>query len=251
VVGGCGCERVLLKARDTASREVRNVRRRDGFLVAMGALAGVIAVHYARRAVGRAKERTGTFARPAFVNVGHVLEWVRDLWRHPERLAMMRSNPAISGALSDAVLAALLQHGADEAPALADRVLAWLSLRGDALRKDQPTEPVAVSPAQERSVAEFARETLVRGARPNLDHVDALIDAFGVRTAHDVVTFVRLVAGIVLAANTWEAIVSRALGRPSPETRARDEAKIVSLLALAILPLVPIAYLRTVINPAG
>jgi len=59
------------------------------------------------------------------------------------------------------------------------------------------------------------------------------------------------VTGIVLIANTWEAFVGRVLGRPSPGSRLGDELRVLSISALGVLPLAPVAFVRTLINPAG
>jgi len=225
--------------------------RRKACLFFLGGLAGALVCRWAVRVWENARAAARPVDRPMLARASEVRELVHSLWKHPEALAMMRSNPDISAPLTDAVLAALLQHQADEEPALADRLLAWLSLRGERIHGPRVVTPSPVSRAQEALAAEFARATLLRRGRPAEEYFGALIEAFGTRTAHDLVTFVRLVTGIVLIANTWEAFVGRVLGRPSPGSRLGDELRVLSISALGVLPLAPVAFVRTLINPAG
>lgn len=227
------------------------MRLRKSSLVILGAVIGVAAFRCAARAWENAREAARPYDKPTLAGAPRLIEIVRGFWRHPEALAMMRSNPEISAPLTDAVLASLLQGGDDGQPSLADRTLAWLSVRGDRLHGRRVTTPMPVSRAQETLAAGLARETLARGGDPAPDLLNELIVAFGTRTAHDLITYVRVVTGITLVANTWEALVSRMLGKPSPDSRLEDEIQVLSVFALGILPLVPVAFVRTLINPAG
>jgi hypothetical protein len=227
------------------------VRLRNSFLVALGAAVGVAAFRCASQAWWRARETARPYAKPTLADAPQLIEIVRGFWRHPEALAMMRSNPDISAPLTDAVLASLLQGGDEGEPALADRTLAWLSLRGERLHGQRVSAPSPVSRTEQALAASLARETLARGGDPAPEQLDELIVAFGTRTAHDLITYVRLVVGFVLVANTWEALVSRMLGKPAPGSSLGNEIQVLSVLVLGILPLVPVAFVRTLINPAG
>jgi hypothetical protein len=65
------------------------------------------------------------------------------------------------------------------------------------------------------------------------------------------VTYVRLVSALVLVVNTWEALVSRMLGKPAADSRLSDELKVLAVFSMGILPLIPVGFVRTLLNPAG
>ncbi|MHB1317091.1 MAG: hypothetical protein ACYCYF_00555, partial [Anaerolineae bacterium] len=218
---------------------------RKSSLMVLGALIGVAVCRCAARAWENARESARPYAKPTLAGAPHLIEIVRGFWRHPEALAMMRSNPEISAPLTDAVLASVLQGGDDGQPSLADRTLAWLSLRGERLHGRRASAPTPLSRTQEALAADLARATLARGGEPAPDLLDDLIAAFGTRTAHDLVTYVRMVTAYILVANTWEALVSRMLGKPAPHSRLEDELQVLSVAVLGVLPLVPVAFVRT------
>lgn len=227
------------------------MRKRNTLVLIVGAIAGIAAYRCASRAWKQARAEARPYEKPTFSSALTFLDILRPLWRHPEALAMMRNNPELTSPLTDAVLAALLQGEHAGKQALADRMLAWFGVRGERIRGRPASTSVPVSPEEAALAADFARETLAAGAKPPADRVEELITTFGTRTAHDLVTFVRLVTAFVLVANTWEALISRLLGEPAPQSRASSELEVLAILALGVLPLVPVAFVRTLINPAG
>ncbi len=227
------------------------MRKRNTLVLIVGAIAGVAAYRRVSRAWKQARSEARPYEKPTLSGALSLLEILRPLWRHPEALAMMRNNPELTSPLTDAVLAALLQGEHAGKQALADRMLAWFSVRGERIRGRPAAISTPVLPGEATLAADFARETLAAGAKPPADRVGDLIATFGTRTAHDLVTFVRLATAFVLVANTWEALVSRALGEPAPQSRAGSELEVLAILALGVLPLVPVAFVRTLINPAG
>jgi hypothetical protein len=227
------------------------MNKRNTCLVAIGSVVGVVAYRYAARAWSQARATAQPYEKPTVASWSQFIGMVRGLWRHPEALAMMRNNPDIAAPLTDAVLASFVQVRGDGEPALADRALARLSLLGETIRGRRASTPSAVSPAHEALAAAFARETLVGRGDPAADRFDELIAAFGTRTAHDLVTYVRLVSALVLVVNTWEALVSRMLGKPAADSRLSDELKVLAVFSMGILPLIPVGFVRTLLNPAG
>jgi hypothetical protein len=227
------------------------MKRRNICLVAIGSVVGAAAYHYAARAWSQARVTAQPYAKPTVASWSQFIGMVRGLWRHPEALALMRNNPEIAAPLTDAVLASFVQVSGDAEPSLADRALARLGLLGESMRGRRASTPAAASAAHEALAAAFARETLAGRGDPAVDRYDELIAAFGTRTAHDLVTYVRLVTGLVLVVNTWDALVSRMLGKPAAESRLSDELKVLAMFCFGILPLVPVGFVRTLLNPAG
>jgi hypothetical protein len=227
------------------------VRKGNAGWVLVGALAGVLAYRWGTHKLNEARAAARPYEKPILTDAYQLLEILRPLWRHPEALAMTRADPVIGAPLTETVLAALVQGDRADEPLWADSVLAWLAAPGRRLRKRRDVSPDEPSEEQLMLVAALARETLAAGGMPPRERLEELIGAFGTRTARDVVTYVRLVTAIVLITNTCEALGSRLLGKPAPNSRALGEVEVLAILVLGVWPLVPVALLRTLINPAG
>ena len=159
----------------------------------------------------------------------------------------MRSNPAIGRPLTEKIMRAISQAYGTYVPTVTQRVYAWRWPRESVTQSQEQ-----VSPAENEAVAlAFARHYAETRGNPSSAQVEKLTATYGVRNARDLVTFIRLVTIGVLVGNTVDAVVSRFLGRPSPQTSFADEVGVLAFFFLGMVPLVPVMCLRTLINPAG
>ncbi len=183
------------------------------------------------------------FTRQTLTSQHELVRMFEALWRHPEALALMRSNPVVSSPLTDRIVQEIQGALGGARPKAGE----WVYTLGGTSHREQG-ETAAADVAE---VLAFARQYAETRGTPHPDLLDRLSADCGARTARDLTTFVRLVTLGVLVGNTADALVSRLLGRPSPGTTLGQEVRILATFVFGILPLLPVMFLRAVINPAG
>jgi hypothetical protein len=212
-------------------------------LGALGLLAGYVGYRLGARAFAQVKAAMPPFTRQTLASQHQMVRMFEALWRHPEALALMRSNPVVASPLTDRIVQEIQGALGGARP----RAGEWVYTLGGAAHREQgegATGDVA-------EVLAFARQYAETRGEPHPDLIDRLSADYGARTARDLTTFVRLATLGVLIGNTADALVSRILGQPSPQTSLGQELRILATFALGILPLLPIMFLRAIINPAG
>jgi hypothetical protein len=90
----------------------------------------------------------------------------------------------------------------------------------------------------------FALDYAHSSGRPSEAHIEALVRTYGRRTAHDLITYVRLAAFAAMSGNTCDALISRLLGQASPRSTLAEELKSVLILGFGVLPIAPLLMLR-------
>jgi hypothetical protein len=212
-------------------------------LCALGVLAGYVGYRLAARGLAQVRESTPPFTRQTLGSHHELVRMFATHWRHPEALAQMHSNPAISSPLTERIVDEIRVALGGARP----RAGQWVyTLAGVAQR--QQDEGV---PSEAADVLAFARAYAVTRGHPHPDLIDRLSAQYGARTARDLTTFVRLATMGVLMGNTLDAVVMRAIGLPAPGTTLGQELRILATFFLGVVPLVPIMFLRMRINPAG
>ena len=76
------------------------MRLRKSSLVVVGAVIGVGLFRCVARNWSNARQSARPYSKPTLAGASQLIEIVRGFWRHPEALAMMRSNPEISAPLT-------------------------------------------------------------------------------------------------------------------------------------------------------
>lgn len=213
-------------------------------LAAAGVLGAYVGYRVAAHALDRIRAELPPFTRRTLSSQQQMVRMFEALWRHPEALALMRSNPIVAPPLTDRIVAEIRGALGGARP----RAGHWVYhvLGGQATRP--LPDPEAVDAPE---VLAFARQYAETWGAPHPDLIDRLRERYGARTARDLTTFVRLATLGVLIGNTLDALVSRCLGRPSPYTTLGQELRILATFALGIVPLIPVMFLRARINPAG
>jgi len=223
------------------------MRRGKGWGNVGAAIAGAAAAYWLVRRYRALRAHCPPFDRQTYARSQDLARAFRELWRQPEALRSLLSNPAIETPLADKILLAVSGHYSGER---ATRALARLAERlglspaeGDALRRGE----LGPATAEEAPALFFAAQYAREGGAPDADLVQSLTAAYGARTARDLITYIRLAAFANLAGNTFDALVSRALGQPSPGTSLGEELLASLILVFGVAPLLPVLILRAVL----
>lgn len=214
-----------------------------GLSLMLGAYVGY---RLASKALAHARATLGPFTKRTLLGEEELLYLFEGFWRHPEAVALMRSNPRICAPLTNEVVSVVEETLGVPKPRSSERLFAW----GAVTRPPLGREPSFTEKEREVILA-FARHYAETGGMPSEEMIERLRAQLGARTCRDLVTFLRLVTMGVLLGNTVDAFFSRLAGHPSPYTTLSQELKILAIFFLGIVPLLPIMYLRALINPAG
>ena len=219
------------------------MHRKRWWLGALGMLVGYVGYWLASRWLAQVRARTPPFTRQTFGNYQELVRMFATLWRHPEALAQMHSNPAVSRPLTERIVDEIrVALGSSRL-----RSGQWV-YRLAGVTERQRVEGVA---PDDPEVLAFARQFALTRGHPNPALIDRLSAQYGARTARDLTTFVRLATLGVLMGNTLDAVISRLLGHPAPNTTTGQEIGTLATFFLGVVPLVPLMFLRMRINPAG
>ena len=210
----------------------------------LGLCAGVIGAYFATRAYRDAKSDCPPFRpRRVYGNWRALVEAFSALWHHPEDLRSLRENRRISRSLASKMMLSMTgvnggNHGGSRAKYAMRQGLS-----------ESQVESLARGEVEHATVEEapalfFSRQYSERRGETDRDLVQGLVDTYGARTAHDLMTYIRLVAFTEQAGNTVDAFVSRVLGQPSPDTTLLGELCTLGALVLGVMPLVPALIAR-------
>lgn len=219
------------------------MKRERWLLGALGLVAGYVGYRVAASALAQVKAAMPPFTRQTLHDQQEMLQMFRALWRHPEALAQMRSNPVVAPPLTDQIVREIQGALGGARPKAGE----WMYTLGGVAQRDAGRGPVG----DVSEVLALARQYAETRGNPHPDLVDRLAADLGARTARDLITFVRLATLGVLVGNTADAVLSRALGRPAPHSSLGQELRILATFLFGIVPLLPVMSLRAVINPAG
>jgi AhpD family alkylhydroperoxidase len=82
----------------------------------------------------------------------------------------------------------------------------------------------------------FAIHYAESGGRPDFEAISHLRFVYGVETARDILTAIRLIMLGNLVGNTFDALLSRVRGRPAPESTVLKEVASIGLLIVGLVP---------------
>jgi hypothetical protein len=217
-------------------------------LVGMGlGLAGAYRlsrIYRANRAAGAA------FTRRTYRSGRELVGAFEALWRHPADIWSLRANPDLSHPLIEKLMLAVsgatgARYGNSAQVHYARRCGLSPAAIDSLLRGE-----VGPATADEAPALFFVRHWVQTEGCPDIDLMQRLVDTYGPRTAHDIITCIRLFHLTAMVGNTADALLSRLLGRPSPESTLLGELETMGCFVFGVLPLVPVALLRGVAGVA-
>lgn len=202
----------------------------------MGLVAGMVGSYVAYRAYDKARKSCPPFRKRVYTDAQQLTGAFRELWQHPEDLVALRHSRRVASLLAEKIMLAVASVNGSRHPGLAHvryavrrgvpRDVAESLLRGGMER----------ATAEEAPALLFAMHHAKQRGRPDAGAVERLAKAYGPEGARDVLTYVRLVTLASLVGNTLDALVSRALGHPSPDTRLRGELAVLGVFLFGVAP---------------
>lgn len=196
-----------------------------------------------------AREKQPPFHKKVYASEEGMLEAFRALWRDPEALKSLWTNPRIEHPFAEKVMLAVVGAHGD---AFCDRAHVNYALRQGLTREE--VESLLRGEVEHATVDEapalfFARHYVEQGGEPDPDLFRRLVEAYGRRTARDIITYVRLVTFVNLVGNTLDAFISRVLGRPARSTTLASELSTLAVFVFGVAPLIPVLALRAALTP--
>lgn len=216
----------------------------------LGVGLGAAGAYLLAKAYVDAQKRQPSFQKEVYKSEEGMLEAFRALWRDPEALKSLWTNPYIDRPLAKKMMLAVV--GAHDDQFCARAHIGYALRQGLA---EEEIESLLRGEVEHATVDEapalfFARHYVEQGGDPDPDLVQRLVDAYGWRTARDIITYVRLVTFVNLVGNTLDALVSRVLGEPSSSSTLASELSTVAIFSFGIVPLFPVLALRAALTPA-
>lgn len=219
-------------------------------LTLFGVAAGVAGSYIAAQAYRQARAKCPPFRRRTYRNSHELIEDFRYFWDDPTRLADMRTNTRINPAFGEKLMLAVTGvNGCRYCSRLHSRTAEYLGV-SSAETTSLLRGEIAGGTVEEAPALVFAQHYTEQEGRPDPDMVQRLVQTYDERTARDISNYVRLFSMCTLVGNTLDALVSRALGKPSPETTLRDELAVVLTATFGIAPLVPVLVARAALHGA-
>jgi len=220
------------------------MNRRHTWLALLGVGSGLLGSYVLAWAYRRAKASCPPFRRRVYTSGRELAQACRQFWRHPEDLRSLRYNERIAGSLAAKVMLAVAsQEGVAYPVRQQARYAMAQGLSAEEVRSLGRGE-LAAATMDEAPALYFAQHYAEREGRPDEDMLQRLATTYGPRMAHDLVTFLQLLTLAKVAGNTFDALLSRILGHPSPDTTLRGELSVLLVFALGIVPLVPVLAVR-------
>jgi AhpD family alkylhydroperoxidase len=217
-------------------------KKQTGYAL-LGAAFGLAIAAVLTEVYQRAKAICPPFQRRVYSDGRRLLDDLRVLVRHPWMLSAMRSNPMLSRSLVGRIMLAVTGvHGCRHCSYAHTKYALRQGVGGDEAARLLTGEFDDV-PMNEVPAILFAQHYAESGGNPDEAAIRRLVEHYGSATARDLLTLVRLVTMTNLIGNTFDALMSRLLGRPSPDSTLHNELTILLLAALAS-PFLGIAMAR-------
>ncbi|MBC7254686.1 MAG: carboxymuconolactone decarboxylase family protein [Chloroflexi bacterium] len=210
----------------------------------LGWAAGLAGAYWATRAFRAAKATCPPFRKRTYRNSRELIADFADFWEHPEYLRALRTNPLLQPPLTtEMMLAVTGANGCRYCTAAHTRLASSQGFSQEVIESLLAGRVEHVT-AEHAPAVFFARQYAELQGAPDSDLIKRLVEQYGEANARDIINYVRLVMLVNLVGNTFDAFLSRLLGKPNPETTWRDELAILSLFGLGIVPLAPILAAR-------
>ncbi len=203
----------------------------------LGTALGVAGAVILTNAYRRARALCPPFHRRVYSHYEHLLSDLRFFAQHPGELRSIRSNPALNQQLMGRIMLAVTGVNGCRYCSYAH---ASYALR-QGIDQDQVRRLLAGSledvSAEEAPALLFAQHYAETGGQPGAPETRRLVESYGSDTAHDLLALARLITMGNLIGNTFDALISRILGQPSPDSTLRSELAVLLLSLCAAAPL--------------
>ena len=220
------------------------MKRRSPWLTLFALIGGAAGSYYMAQAYQKARAGCPPFRKRTLTSREQLLDAFGWVWRHPEALRSLHENREITSALARKMALAIAGANGNRY-AGSTRMLAALS---QGLARDESESllrgELAYATASEAPAIVYARRYAEQQGEPEADIVQQLAAQYGARTAQDIITCVRLITLASLVGNTFDALVSRALGQPSATTTLAEELAILLMFGFGMGPLVQVLAWR-------
>ena len=220
------------------------MRFRRTLFTLLGVAAGVTGVRILAKSYRKAKQDCPPFRKRIYHDSSELIGDFGAFWRHPQRIASARRNPEISPIFAEKIMLAVTgANGCRYCRYAHLRSAQRLGLTQQQIHSLLKGE-IEHATVDEAPALFFAQHYAERRGEPEKDILQRLIDAYGPRTAEDIISYIRVISLGNLLGNTFDAFVSRVLGRSAPESSLGGELSVLAVAALGVLPLFPVLMLR-------
>ena len=220
------------------------MRIRKTLVTLLGVAAGVWGVRLAAEAYRKGKKECPPFGKRIYHSTAELIGDFGIFWREPERLLAARRNPAIDPVFAEKIMLAVTGVNGCRYCSYAHlqtaKRLGLTPQQVASLLKGE-IEQANVDEAPALFFAQHYAET--RG-QPEDDILERLIDAYGPETARDIITSIRMISMANLIGNTFDALVSRLLGKPAPDSTLAGELSVLGTAAFGLASLAAVLGLR-------
>jgi AhpD family alkylhydroperoxidase len=160
-----------------------------------------------------------------------------DYWlNHPEEIKALYRGERVSQAFAERLILAVTGVNRCRYCAFGHtRSASHLGMEQEEIEQLLAGDLSEVDPDEVEALA-FAIHYAETGGRPDLDALLQLRFRYGVDTARDIQTAIRLIMLANLVGNTFDAFISRLRGRPAPESTWQSEVASLGLLIAGFVP---------------
>ncbi len=217
----------------------------------LGTAVGLAGSYWLAQAYQQARKSCPPFSRRSYTDVQQMIADVRAIWLAPHDLITLRNDARISHPLLEKIMLAI--SGTNGSRFLGSAQARYAAQQGltDTEISSLLRGEISYATADEAPALVVAQHYAEEKGHPDEDMVRRLEATYGSEMAKDLIVYMRLVMFASLVGNTIDALWSRILGCPSPESNLRSELAVVALVAFGVVPLVPVLALRSIRCPAG
>lgn len=214
----------------------------------VGTLVGVAGAYWLAKTYRVARATSRPFDRQVYPESRALVRAFRDLWDNPDDLRSLYANLDLAPMLAEKIMLAVAGAcGHGHTSRLHYLRAARRGLSAAAIHSLLRGEVDHATP-QEAPAVFFATHYAHMGGHPDADLVRNLVSFYGARTAHDLITYIRLAMFANQAGNTLDGLLSRLLGRPAPGMTLREELLSLLILVFGVMPLLPLLILRAALS---
>jgi hypothetical protein len=197
----------------------------------LGTAVGLAGSYWLAQAYQQARKSCPPFSRRSYTDVQQMIADVRAIWLAPHDLISLRNDARINHPLLEKIMLAI--SGINGSRFLGSAQARYAAQQGlsDTEISSLLRGEISYATADEAPALVVAQHYAEEQGHPDED--------------------MRLVMFASLVGNTIDALWSRILGCPSPESNLRSELAVVALVAFGVVPLIPVLALRSIRRPAG
>ena len=220
------------------------MKLRKLLLAGVGVAIGVAGARWASKTYQKAKAECPPFGKRVFRDANELIEAARVLWERPQLVRSAHANPRLTSAFVSRIMLAVTgvngcrycsyAHTRAALRVGIQREEAQALLQGDLAQATNDEAPALF----------FAQHYAETAGEPEADLLQRLVDEYGEATARDILTLIRLIMIGNLLGNTFDALVSRALGKPSPDSTLQGELSVLATALFGLVPLAPVMAYR-------